>query len=1020
MKTKHLFYTVALVGALAACTNDDFLESANGSQEQVGMERPAISNVTLRINGTDTRLAYDGKYHFEEGDKMSVILMDENNTGVRYGSTTNADEWNKLTWLEKYHLVDYAHTNLPFIYETDAETGVSIFNSNADNVLEGNYFMAFPYAPLDGNRQVILNIADQEQVGDAMSNEVRAHFIANNQQFVGYGRLEADEDLSQFEVSLAPVLFPYYFTIKNNTGSDVPLQITKVVLTHSELTSVLTLDPTRAYYNDPTTSPKSKGWNLETSYVKEHTDSWATEEPGDIYHFNYANFLACQPATMNDSYKEELYDHERYGSLNKIDYVYNIDGEAGDATKPWVNVAEQGGESREAGKYYWDDAIRSVVQPMREFNNPEYATGYIEVVVKDGYYEGKKPIVTKDYLEVEKDEKIRVAMMLPQFDLKGDESLKLSIYTNKGIIKDIDLSKKDNNGVVVDTQTSGILDRIDPTDNKVREMIISLDNPSINKYPSSMTINNEDDLLQLVNWMNDGAESADKNPKVCFTNDITINDELAAAIEKLNANTILSVYSAAAPGNNLRIATSAAHANILEHLDVASNVTVEVMNGGVLNMTEKSYNLAHQISSNVDAGVWWGELHIEVAKNGTLNIVSNDHYGTGEKPELNFGANVNDTEVFVRNEGTINVKDLNVLGFWIKNEGQMNVAKGTSVTFAPNCGEYGASINTIRGTITVETGGEISGSDKNNIVNQGTINNGGAVYNILNLGNGNGKKPGLINITSIEAVTNLSENTGVVDYHEFLTGVRLNNTYDGMENSGEYIYTGVAGAAGLVNDETKDNDGYDEDLAGINLSELDKAYVTIANITGGDLVADQSGVTTLKVLTLKDGVLVKPYESRDEKTGVLKEFKRDFSFKVADNDYKGGRIIFEAGSGVENIAFWNLQADAESSKYKAVLFKGTSSKNVTFYAGKTKNEKGDPITNAHRTTSFNAPENKYATLWFENVNVEVTLNSTVKANAMEAVDLKSSTIYNDGIIKLSTPAYDDKYIQIKGDKPERL
>ena len=992
MRTKHLLYSIALVSALAACTNDDFLESTQGSQEGMGMERPTISNVVLDLNEANTRLEYNGKYSFQDGDKMSVILMDENNTGVRYGSTTNTDEWNELSWLEKYHLVDYAHTNLPFIY--DAEENV--FNSNADNVLEGNYFMTLPYAPLDGNRQVRIDIADQTQYGDAMDQDVRANFIAKNQQFVGYGQLKAGEGISRFNVSLVPVLFPYYFTIQNNTVNT--LHVTKVVLSHSMLTGTLTLDPTRAYYNDPTTSAQGKGWNLETSYVKEHTDSWATENPGDIYHFNYANFLANQTATKSDSYKKELYAHNRYGSMEKMDYVYNIDGEVGDVSKPWVNVAGDGKGTREAGKYYWDDAIRAVVQPMREFNNPEYATQYLEVKVKDGYYnEDGTAVETGDCLTLDSKKNIRVAMMLPKFDLRGSsESLKLTIYTKEGVIQTIDLSKQ-NEGIRVDTQTSGILDRNDPTDNKVREMIIALDNPSISKYPNGLTINNEDDLLQLVNWMNDGAESADKNPQVCFTNDITINDELAAAIEKLNANTILSIYSAAAPGNNLRIATSEAHANILEHLDVASNVTVEVMNGGVLNMTEKSYNIAHEITSGINGNSnYWGKLLIEVAEGGTLNIVSNDRYSTQTKPEFNFRDRANYTEVYIDNAGKVYVEDVQVVGFFIHNEGELNVMGGASISFADadewildhGRWEQPNSINTIRGTVNVHQGGIMRGTINNYFENFGVINNYGEVSNILNLANPDPtKKPGLINIGALTAVTGVSENTGVVDYHEFLAGVILNKTSYEMQNTGEYWYTGAAGQNGLVNDETgKAN----PDVKGVYLSELNKAMVTKAVITEGILFTDYQQETTLKTLVLKNNTGICGYALFNDKNEVI-GWNRGMYFKKGE-----GTVIFEAGSSAWNVYFQNLKEADQKGMVKSVLVKGTGkgSKPVTF-DGLVDEDLSGKAVNFYTTDS-----KSYSPIWFESANLNITLNTQVNAKSLIVVDGTSSTVDNKGEIRL--------------------
>ena len=115
MKTKHLFYTMALAASFAACTNEEFL--TNASQENFKVDRPVVSNVTLEVenDNADTRLGYvSGDFKWEDGDKIAALLMDENNTGKRYGSATETENWNKLSWMERYHLVDYVHTNFAF------------------------------------------------------------------------------------------------------------------------------------------------------------------------------------------------------------------------------------------------------------------------------------------------------------------------------------------------------------------------------------------------------------------------------------------------------------------------------------------------------------------------------------------------------------------------------------------------------------------------------------------------------------------------------------------------------------------------------------------------------------------------------------------------------------------------------------------------------------------------------------------------------------------------------------------
>lgn len=944
MKTKHLFFTMALAGVFAACTNDDFLENGAPQSTVTGQERPTISDVTLKINEANTRVTMGNNgFQFEEGDKISALLMDENNTGVRYGITTNTDEWNKLTWLEKYHLVDYVHTNFPFVYDGES------FKADC-NMLEGNYFLTYPYVCLDGNRQGRIDIAQQEQVGDESAD--RARTIAKNQYFIGYAQLKAGEGVSDFQAQLVPILAPVRFSIQSTTNVGTTLHVTKVVISNPKLTGTLMIDPTRAYYNDPTTSSKSAGWNLETDYVKDYTDSWATENSGDIYHFNYANYLANQPGTGNDEWKEELYFHNRYGSLQDMDYVYNVKGEVG--TMDVIRM------DRKPNTYYWDDAIRAAVQPMHEFNNPEYATQYVEVTVKD--------TENSDCMVLAPNSAIEVVMMLPAFQ-GNEEPLLMSIYTKEGIIKDIDLSKQ-LTGSGTDVQTSGKLDRIDPTDKEIQRLVIKVDNPAVVQYPTNVTINNENDLKQWVEWLNtDPQNTGDKNPIATFTNDITIDDDLAAAIEELDDNYILSIISHAAPGNNLRIATTAAHANILEHLDVASNVTVEVMDGAVLNMTSDSYNVKHEVTSVIgypEAG--WGQLHIEVAEGGLLNIVSNDKYAIEGGYDNSGNPVANRTEVLIENKGTIDVQDTELIGFYIVNEGTMNViGEDASIYFAPNGDNQ--SVNTIKGTINVREGGKISGTSYNNFENRGTINNGSEILNIINLANDNGLKPGLINIENVNAKTDLSKNTGTVNYGANLTGVSFNNTmgngYSNVGATGTYIYNG--GGSVLV-------------------SALHNAYVTDATVTNGTLTTDMSSVTTLKNLVI-DGSKVIPSTTN-----------RTLQFAATE-----GTIVFKNACEVQGISFGNLSSDIE----KNVVV--DSKANVTF----TTND----LTGGTAVAFWESVSTTLGGLYFETAQATVESGCTVWADKLASIGGTKSNVYNYGAITLTDADNVDPNVTVNSNKP---
>lgn len=979
MRTKHLFYTMALAGIFAACTNDEFLENGAPQASVEGQERPTISNVTLNIGegNADTRASWNGGFKFEKGDVISALLMDENNTGVRYGVTTNTDEWNKLTWLEKYHLVDYVHTNFPFEYDG------STFSSNC-NMLEGNYFLTYPYVCLDGNRQGRIDIANQVQFGNTAESRVQA--LEKNQRFVGYAQLQAGEGVSDFKAELVPILAPVRIAIKSETNMG-KLEVTKLVISHSKLTGTLMIDPTRANYSDPMINEKG-GWNLWQDYVKNHTDEPMTSNEGDIWHFNYANYLKNQPATANVSaWEDELYYNGRYGSLNDYDYVYNVKGEAGSADEIRMN--------RKPNTYYWDDAIRAAVQPMTEWNNPEYATQYVELKLGEGSYdENGKPVFTQEYLTLEPSAPgdnaegnfIEALMMLPAF--QGDEEpLMLTIYTNQGIVKDIDLSKQAQ-GEGSDVVTEGIMDRIDPTDKKIQRVVVVLDNPSILQHPTDVVINNEDDLLQWVKWLNaDTQHTGNKNPIATFTNDITIDDELASEILKLDESYVLTIKAQKniAKGNNLRIAVKditpneegKSNADVLEYLDVDNGVVVEVMDGATLNFTEDSYNIAHEIAAVPGYPQWFkGQMFIEVAEGGTLNILSNDKTAIqGGNDKTNTEA-ANKAEVYIENKGGyINVDGATrVLGINIVNEGEMVVAEDASVYFAPK------SVNTIRGSIRVD--GVISGTTNNNFVNKGVIligsptkeySNGGIpeISNIINAGNDYQKMPGTIIFDNAAAKADLTSNTGIVDYQSYLNPVSFNTTGSGWTVDGVFKYTG----------------------AGKKVSELNKAYVSDADITEGQLVTDNEDAY-LRNLIVRDGASVERVANANKNL----EFA---AYGNADGLLEG-TILLEGGAAVNDVFFYNLNV-------LNALVDGTNGQQTKFT--------GNVAFCGH--VSGTAPElREYAGLYFKVANV---LNEgKLQAGGLESVDGSKSTIDNPGTIEIPVGVTKDPQITVLKNDPKSV
>ena len=421
MKTKHLLYTLALAGTLAACTNEEF--TADTPQDNLKADRPTVSNVTLNVTkdgAATTRLAFDGAFSWENGDKIAALLMDENNTGVRYGSATGTDEWNELTWLERYHLVDYVHTNFAFAY--NASTGK--WNSTGDcNMLEGNYFLAYPYVSFDGKRQAYYDISKQKQIGNTA--EARRDAYAKNQVFVGYAQLEAKAGASVLNAKMSEVLAPVRINIQSNCTevSGEPLTVNKIVLQNCEFSSHYTIDPTRANYG------YSDKWNLKDYYYNNIEEDQNTMVPADN-HFNYANYLDA--AGMRNYKNVELYNHNQYGSVAKGDYVYNIaDDKVGNVNDLW-DVNPDFDTRRKTKAYYYDDAIRKVVRPLDKSNWTENTTDYIEVYTYDSYNEANGTVTsTPMTLKSGYNSMLGVVAMIPEFE---NSCLELYIYTNKGVV----------------------------------------------------------------------------------------------------------------------------------------------------------------------------------------------------------------------------------------------------------------------------------------------------------------------------------------------------------------------------------------------------------------------------------------------------------------------------------------------------------------------------------------------------------------------------------------------------------
>lgn len=949
MKTKHLFYTMALAASLGACTNDEFLTDA--SIESHKADRPVISNVSLEVENVDadTRLEYvtNKGLQWQNGDKIAAMLMDENNTGVRYGSATNTEKWNKLSWLQKYHLVDYVHTN--FAFEYDDEEG--IWRSTGDcNMLEGNYFLAYPYVSFDGKRQAYYNIGTQKQVGN--TPEARMKAFAENQKFVGYAQLEATEEGAKLSTKLAGLLASVQIKIQSNVG-DVPgepLTVNKIVLANKNFSSHYSIDPTRAEYGV---------WNLKKKELN-HA-GWdkniGEEEKPEINYFNYANYLDA--TGLKNCKNVDLYRNELFGSVSDKDYVYNIEeGKVGNVEDLYYDVNPDY-NTRKIDEYYWDEALRKVVKPLNKGNWTENTTNYIEVYTYGE--DGTSPML----LETGKEKALGIWAMIPPYDITDydqddeDKEVELYIYTNKGVVGPVDLSKIHDGNTGGSVVTDNALLKAHPN-MKTQKITVKIDADDIIAVNPSMKINNEDDLRNFVEWAKNSETSAFL--EVELTNDVTIDDNLAAAIGELknSGHGILFIKGREGKNANVKLAVKDS-TKILEYIDMEANALVQVVNGATVDLTSAAHNLWAKDAESAESN----KLNIYVEKGGVLNIVDSNKPGVD-----GWGSNSNVAkycDVELTNEGgliNVNAKVAKNAGILVKNEeGEMVVNGNSQIILAPG------SKNELKGVITIQEGGELSGTTEGNVKNYGDIYNGGELYNVTNslaksgVANQNRVRPGYVYITNVDAQTILTENKGKVIYKVLPnTPVEVKVGEDGKD---PYSYIFLYESAG------KD----------ILASKLAAAHVTDLVLNGGTLLVDKARVNSnLRHLTVVGGTVKKDPNlniSGAPQLGFADATTEEVLLNAAWNDGTNKVTLRGSGTTVEDVKFWNIN--------------GTTDEACVFLE-KNPEEKENALITFKKEVQFAAANSTYAIVDLNAVTLKAEDKSNVTVKKFTAVKEVSSTI----------------------------
>lgn len=576
--------------------------------------------------------------------KVTLDFGSNPSTRMDYDSDTDKFTWDGTETIGALLMDDYNTTDRPFNnpekwatltwtekyklidyihtdYPFSWDAKANAWVSNA-KMLEGNYFFAYPYEGYEGQRQLVHSLANQVQEGS--TKEAMEAGAAKNQYWIGYSQIKAGVENKDVlaSVKMARVLAPISFAIKV-IGTE-KYTIKKVTIQGKDLKTMITINPTKAVY---TGMQGVKNYNLENGSGTAGIQ------------FNYANFI---------SNETDLYTNGTPTGTDLQNIVYNID----DATN-----------------YVWGDAMRAAVHAGANASaDKEYAELYINNAPAIGT--GDASVYGMVYVNID--------------PTVATKELTMSIYTDKGIVKEIGLTAV--NTEIKEGVSTAITDKavsvLTPT---TRNFInIQIDDNSFDAT-DNLVVNNVDDLERFIGW------NLSKNRT--FTATLANNNTLTAdmvtklkAAQAIPATTGNLLKVVAATGQKLIIAADA-DADVLNYIDV-SEVDVEIL----------------------------GKVTVDDAKTENLPATTKKII-VAEGAELTLSA-VTKQQLDVENNGNIKVEGT-AKAIKLTNNKKATVTVNGSLAFAAT------SVN--NGKITVN--GDLAGKS---MMNNAEIDNYGKIWNVTN------------------------------------------------------------------------------------------------------------------------------------------------------------------------------------------------------------------------------------------------------------------------------------------------
>ena len=214
MKTKHLFYTLALSAAFAACSQEEIVSQQEVAKVDLG-NRPTVGNVTLNFGEAESRgtvadRAFNAIDFVKGEDGFGARIID-----VYKGFTPTAG-YTLDHASRKYEVVnEYASSNYKYV-----NNGGTSWTTDA-LMVEGNYMFYYPYNQANLARtpnKVVLPLAQtvKPNEADGYRNPIKDLYEGTNPAIVGYTFLSATDQDANVSPALHHIFAYPQITLENN------------------------------------------------------------------------------------------------------------------------------------------------------------------------------------------------------------------------------------------------------------------------------------------------------------------------------------------------------------------------------------------------------------------------------------------------------------------------------------------------------------------------------------------------------------------------------------------------------------------------------------------------------------------------------------------------------------------------------------------------------------------------------------------------------------------------------------